>query len=108
MVALPRIANPPPPVFANLLNLITRRPPPAPLTAAYDLAFVKEVTVRRKRRRNPRMERVLVIGWVLIVIKCILVAWLVGKYHVPIAPMWVIAPSVAFALLCTWVYLRRD
>lgn len=97
-----------PPVFANLLNLITRRPPPAPLAPAYDLAFVKEVTVRRQRKRNPRMERVLVIGWVLIVIKCVLVAWLVGKYHVPIDPMWVIAPSIAFALLCTWVYLRRD
>lgn len=95
-------------MFANLLNLITRRPPPAPLAPAYDLAFVKEVTVRRKRRRNPRMERVLVIGWVLIGIKCVLVGWLVGKYHVPIDPMWVIAPSIAFALLCTWVYLRRD
>lgn len=104
MVAVPPVLSLFPAVFANLLNLITRRPPPA----AYELAFVKEVTVRRKRRRNLRMERVLVIGWGLIVIKCVLVAWLVGKYHVPIAPMWVIAPSVAFALLCTWVYLRRD
>lgn len=95
-------------MFANLLQLITRRSPPAPLAAAYDLAFVKEVSVREKTVPNPRMERLILAGWVLIAGKCWLVTWLIERYRVPINPLWVVVPSVLFALLCTVVYFWRD
>jgi uncharacterized membrane protein len=45
---------------------------------------------------------------VLIALKSWLVIWAVAKYHVPIHPLWVIVPTVLFALLCTLVYLLRD
>lgn len=92
-------------MFANLLQLITRRPPAA---HAYDLAFVKEVHVRRHRTRRPDVERVLLVCWVLIAIKCWVVIWAVEKYHVPIDPLWVIVPTLLFALLCTAVYFLRE
>ncbi len=94
-------------MFANLLHLITRRAP-APLTDAYDLAFVKEVSVRQKTPRNPRMERLILAAWILIAGKCWLMTWLIEKYHVPINPLWIVVPSVLFALLCTVVYFCRD
>lgn len=88
-------------MFANLIQLITGRPPPP---GDYDLAFVKEVTVRLKPRRNPRIERIILVGWVLIAAKCWLMTWLIDRYQVPVDPLWVVAPTVAFALLCTAVY----
>ncbi len=105
-----RLRNPhlAPPVFANLLQLITRRGPPAPLAESYDLAFVKEISVREKTLPNPRMSRLLLAGWVLIAGKCWLVNWLIEKYRVPIDPLWVIIPTLLFALLCTAVYFWRD
>ena len=92
------------PMFANLLQLITGRTPPG---EEYDLAFVKDVSVRLKPARNRAVERTIAICWILIVGKCWLVTWLIGKYHVPIHPMWIVAPTVVFALICTAVYWRR-
>jgi hypothetical protein len=90
-------------MFANLLQLITRRPPPG-----YEHSFVQEVRVRARSPRNPRIERIIVGGWVLIVAKAFLLSWLVEKYHLPFHPGWVIIPTVIFALLCTAVYFWRD
>ncbi len=90
-------------MFANLIQLITRRAPPD----TYDLAFVKEVSLRVKSRRSPRVERFILICWGLIAVKCWLVTWLIAKYQVPIDPLWVVAPTVAFALLCTAIYFWR-
>jgi len=88
-------------MFANLIQLITGRPPPP---GEYDLAFIKEVSVRQKPRRNPHIERIILLGWTLIAGKCWLITWLIEKYQVPIDPLWIVAPTVAFALLCTAVY----
>jgi hypothetical protein len=92
-------------MFANLIQLITGRPPAA---EPYELAFVKDVHVRQRRARRPKVERLLLVCWVLIALKSWLVIWAVAKYHVPIHPLWVIVPTVLFALLCTLVYLLRD
>ena len=48
------------------------------------------------------------ICWVLILLKSFAVVWLFDRYHVPVNPLWVIAPTVIFAALCTVVYLLRD
>ena len=95
-------------MFANLLQLITRRAPPTPLGGTYDLAFVKEVSVREKTTPNPRVARLILACWVLIAGKCWLVTWLIKKYQVPFDPLWVIVPTLLFALLCTVVYFWRD
>jgi hypothetical protein len=90
-------------MFADLVRLINRRPP-----ADYERGFVRSVSVSTKSPRNRRVERLFAICWVLIVIKSFAVIWLFDHYHVPINALWVIAPTVIFAALCTVVYLLRD
>jgi len=90
-------------MFANLHRLISRRPPPD-----YDRAFVETVRVTSPTLRHRRIERLILLAWLVIAAKCWLVLWAVEKYHVPVNPLWVIAPTIAFALLCTAVYFWRD
>jgi hypothetical protein len=90
-------------MFADLIRLINRRPPDD-----YERGFVREVSVSDRSPRNKRVERVLAACWVLIVIKSFAVVWLFGHYHIPVNPLWVIAPTFVFAALCTVVYLLRD
>jgi hypothetical protein len=89
-------------VFPNFLQLISRRAAPE-----YEQDFLHEVRPVRKRVRNPRVERLLALAWVLIALKSALVIWAVERYHIPFNPLWVIVPTVAFAGLCTLVYCRR-
>lgn len=90
-------------MFSELVRLVSRRPP-----GDYERGFVRSIFVRRKTPRNLRVERVIKAGWVLIIIKSIAVVWLFDRYHVKVNALWVIAPTVAFAALCTLVYLLRD
>jgi len=92
-------------MFANLLQLITRRS----LSSDYDHAFVKEVRVKPPREvRNRRAERWIVGGWMLILAKCTAMWWLIQTYQIPINPLWLIGPTVAFGLLATAIYIWRD
>jgi hypothetical protein len=90
-------------MLSNLFQLITRRPP-----ASLDQVFVKDVHITRSRPRSRKLERLILLGWVLIGVKSGLIIWAVHKYHVPIDPLWVIGPTVLFALLCTAVYFRGE
>lgn len=92
-------------MFAPLFRFLHRAPDPAEA----DRAFIAEVRVQKEREpRSQRSEVVLAIGWALILAKCGCVQWACSAYAVPINPWWVIAPSLLFALICTWVYWRRD
>lgn len=92
-------------MFAPLARYFHRAPDPADA----DRAFISEVAVHQPREpRSRRSEAVLAIGWALIVAKCWCVHWLCTAYAVPINPWWVIAPSLLFATICTWLYWRRD
>jgi uncharacterized membrane protein YgcG len=90
-------------MFADLVRLISRRPP-----TDYEQSFVRSVKVSAKAPRNRRVERMIGICWVVIVFKSFAVVWLFDHYHVPVNALWVIAPTVIFAALCTAVYLLRD
>jgi len=91
-------------MFANLLQLISRRPPPD-----YDRTFVEEVRLTDYLpERNPRVEKLILVCWLLITVKCLLVVWLVGKYHMHFNPLWVTAPTVIFGLMCTAAYFWRE
>lgn len=91
-------------MFANLIQIITRRPP-----SDHGRAFVEEVRlVDHVIPRNPRVERLILVCWFLIVGKCALVIWLIGKYHMKLNPLWVNGPTVFFALMCTAAYFWRE
>ena len=90
-------------MIPNFLQLFTGKP-----SAHYEKSFVQNVHVTRKRPRNRGMERLLWWGWALIGVKSILVWWACSYYPVPFHPLWIVLPTVAFASLCTAVYLRRQ
>jgi hypothetical protein len=91
-------------MFANLLRLITGQPP-----ADQSSGFVEEIKlVEHVRPRNPRAVKLFLLFWLLIAAKCWLVVWLIERYHMDLNPLWVNAPTIAFALLCTGAYFFRD
>jgi hypothetical protein len=90
-------------MFADLLRLITRRP-----AEHYERGFIRAVKVETRSPRNRRVERVLLLGWGLIALKTGAVLWAFPHYHIPVNVLWVIAPTVIFAALCTALYVWRD
>jgi hypothetical protein len=52
---------------------------------------------------------VIALSWVLILVKCLLVAWAIERWQVPVHAGWVIWPTVAFAVLATLLWAgNRD
>lgn len=92
-----------PSMIPNFFNLLARRD----TAHDYETAFVRDVSVERRTPRNPQIERLLVLGWVLIAAKSGLVWWACSRYQMPFNALWVILPTIAFALLCTAVYCWR-
>jgi uncharacterized membrane protein len=90
-------------MFADFIRLFNRRPP-----VDYERSFVRAVRVSDRPPRNRRVERVIAVCWGVIAVKCVVVVWLFSRYHVPVSALWVIAPTVVFAALCTLVYMLRE
>lgn len=90
-------------MFANLLQLITRRG-----SRGYEHGFVQEVRRDGRAPKNPRVGKLLFAAWLVIAAKCWLVVWLVAHYHVPFNALWVNLPTITFGLLITVIYFRRE
>ena len=88
-------------MFADLFQLKTRRSPDG-----IDHAFIEEVHVTRPAPRNPRVERIIFICWILIAIKHVAVIWAVHRYHVPFSQLWVNVPTFILGLLATVIYYK--
>ena len=88
-------------MFANLLQLITGRPPPREVDRS---AFVEEVHVSRGVRRNSRIEWQICAAWVLIAIKHVLIIWVCHNYPVPFHQLWVNFPTWLLGALATGIY----
>lgn len=93
-------------MFAPLSHLPPRRPD----SAEPDTSFVQGLRVQHPREpRSRRSELVLVVCWLLVLAKSLGVWWLCETYpQVKVSPWWVIGPTLLFASLCTWLYVRRD
>jgi hypothetical protein len=91
-------------MFANLIQLITGRPPPPEVDRS---AFVQEVRVRRSERRNPKVERLILVCWILIAIKHVLIIWVCRHYPVPFHQLWVNFPTWLLGALATAIYYGR-
>ena len=90
-------------MFANLLQLITGRPPP-------EMAgnpFIEEVRITNSEPRNPKVERFILICWILIAVKHVLIIWAVAHYPVPFHQLWVNFPTWLLGVLGTGVYYAR-
>ncbi|MES2693013.1 MAG: hypothetical protein V4773_06035 [Verrucomicrobiota bacterium] len=93
-------------MFANLLQLITGRPPPPEVVQS---AFVESVTVegRDAERRNPKVERMILVCWVLITIKHVAIIWVCQNYRVPYHQLWINFPTWLLGVLATGLYYGR-
>jgi hypothetical protein len=89
-------------MFADFFQLITRRPPPDRASG-----FVQEVTVREHEPRHPRVERLILICWLLIAVKHVAVIWAVRHYPIPFHQLWINFPTWLLGVLATGIYLRR-
>jgi len=88
-------------MFADLFQLKTRRAP-----GGIDRAFIEEVNVRRPTPRDGRVEKVMLVCWILIAVKHVAVIWAVHRYHVPFHQLWVNVPTFLLGLLATVFYYR--
>jgi len=52
----------------------------------------------------------LAIAWALIAVKCGLIWWAMVHWNVPFHPIWIVGPTLMFALLATsiWATHRED
>ena len=90
-------------MFANLVQLITGRPAPG----VDRNAFVEEVHVARRERRNPKVERMILVCWFLIAVKHVLIIWACRYYPVPFHQLWVNFPTWLLGALATAIYYGR-
>jgi hypothetical protein len=51
------------------------------------------------------MRWFMVVAWSVIAAKCGLIWWAMVRWHVPFHPMWIIGPTVAFAVLASALWL---
>ncbi|MGH7958797.1 MAG: hypothetical protein ACREH8_17565 [Opitutaceae bacterium] len=91
-------------MFANLFQLITGRPPVPEIERR---AFVKEVHVRQTEPRNPKVERMILVCWILIAVKHVLIIWACRHYPVPFHQLWVNFPTWLLGVLATGLYYGR-
>ena len=90
-------------MLTGLLRLLAHQP-----SADYERAFVRQVEVTDQIARNPWVERLILIGWLVIVVKCFVVIWAIDHWAVPFSPYWIIIPTILMGALCTAVYYWRD
>ena len=99
-----RVATVPPaaPMFVHLLHLIVGRPAPG-----QESPFVESVHVQDSEPRNPRVERLLLICWVLIAVKHVAIVWVCRHYPVPFHQLWINFPTWLLGALATGIYFAR-
>jgi hypothetical protein len=90
-------------MLTTLLQLFMHQSP-----VVYERAFIHQVTVKEQMARNPAVERLILAGWLFIVVKCFAVIWAIDHWAVPVHPYWVIVPTILMAALCTAVYYWRN
>jgi len=84
-------------MLTDLFNF--RRPTPD-----YERAFVEDVAVRESAPPDARVERLILLCWILIAIKHVAVIWAVYHYRIPFHQLWVNAPTWLLAALATGIY----
>lgn len=90
-------------MISELIRLITGRTEPEAETD-----FVEEVHLKERRQPSRKVERLILIGWLIIVSKCFVVAWAIERYSIPIHPGYVIVPTLFMAAICTALYYWKD
>ena len=91
-------------MLANLFHLRGGRPPPPEQAHR---AFVEELRVYDRERRDPRVERVILWCWLLIAAKHVAVIVAVHRFAMPFHQLWVNFPTWLLGALATGIYCWR-
>lgn len=91
-------------MFTHLLHVLSGR---SPAPEAIQYAFVEDVHVDLRPRREPRVERLIFTCWLLIAVKHALVVWACQHYPVPFHPLWINLPTWLLGTLATGLYCGR-
>lgn len=93
-------------MFANLHQLISGRPPPPEVERS---AFVEDIRIEATapERRDPRVERLIAVCWLLIAVKHVLIIWACRAYPVPFHQLWINFPTWLLGVLATGIYFAR-
>ncbi|MEY2879358.1 MAG: hypothetical protein RLZZ15_1738 [Verrucomicrobiota bacterium] len=89
-------------MFANLFQLVSGRASPAAAEA-----FVQEIHVADRPRRDPRVERLICWCWWLIAAKHVAIIWACAAYPIPFHQLWVNFPTWLLGALATVIYYGR-
>lgn len=91
-------------MLASFLHLLLGRSP-----ARYPdhALFVETVQVQQVERRDPRVERLILVCWVLIAVKHVAIIWAAQQYRLPFHQLWVNFPTWLLGLLATGLYFGR-
>lgn len=54
-----------------------------------------------------RVRWFMAVAWVVIAAKCVFVWWATNHWNLAFHPLWVIAPTIVFALLATVIWLTH-
>lgn len=90
-------------VFSSLVQLITGRRP-AQVSSG---GFREPAAAFPPERRSPRVERFILLCWILIAIKHVAILWAAHNHPVPFDPLWVNLPTWLLGALATGVYYGR-
>jgi hypothetical protein len=91
-------------MFANLIQLITGRPPHSDLEHP---AFIEELRVYPAESRNPKFERIILVCWILIAVKHVFIIWACQNFPVPFHQLWVNFPTWLLGALATGIYFGQ-
>ena len=56
---------------------------------------------------TPRVRWFMAIAWTLVAVKCTLIWWAMVHWSVPFHPLWIVGPTLLFALLATALWLTH-
>jgi hypothetical protein len=91
-------------MLANLVRLIMGHPPPD----VHRHAFVEQVRVHQPLKRNAKVERFILICWILIAVKHVFIIWACRHYpRIPFHQLWVNVPTWLLGVLATAIYYGR-
>lgn len=89
------------------LRFVGQRMRSAPIRRRVDLGMNLHVDFGHAHD-SLRVRWVMSVAWVLIAIKCGLVWWAVEHWSMPFHPLWIVAPTLAFAGLATVLWLVHN
>lgn len=73
---------------------------------AQEGVFVDKIRVQRSARTR-QVDAFVILGWLLILTKCVLASIAIRHWSIPIADFYVWGPSIMLGALCTGLYLTH-